>query len=615
MTKTRKAIVIFTTLAILCSFFVVVFAVGNSGTEDEVLPSMANAYEYAQAPEGVYVFRYYGSDPSADLDIDTSECVVDRLYAYHSATSSVVEIFAQAVSDYTCTQTALYYVTAEQKVYKTDYTGTNHEYLYKCPQGAISMLSSYFDTLYFIEEQTRIMNLDTCSKVVQEIWAYEYLDWVFMLDDTQLIATTTEEEDYLYDSATDTATRVSNVVATNMVTAAVKGTSSNNARSITPNFVAMATQENNVSFPIEPYLATPDDDYSKVDGFYYSRPSSWFHNNGQEGCSTQNCTRYSGSGECKGFAKYVHDVYAHMVHDTSFDSNGNSIANDVADGLWEDRTCIIRHSYMNDANDIDDNTLKLWPSDSKANITRIQEFFEGLHTGAYVRYGKYLPVKSATGEIIVSGDDSPWNGCHSIVFIASDNDGIWVYECNQEYDGNSNHGCGVFIQYYTYVSLFRYKYILNYVNHNYLDALDYYDADYHTKGCTACVGSVRQEHTNVDVLSYVDKYNHRARFDCCGGDTYVVAHDDITSTIRNGVDHITKYHCCGESSAIVPHTGTVMCNNITATKHTVSASCCGVITEAHIYSNDPDKIGRCVVCNYEPVPGAELNGFENVEIN
>ena len=101
MTKVRKTIIMLLTLAILCSLFVMVFAVGNSGTEDDVLPPVGNAYEYAKAPEGVYVFRYYGSNPNADLDIDISACVVDRLYVYHSASESVVEIFAQAVSDYT----------------------------------------------------------------------------------------------------------------------------------------------------------------------------------------------------------------------------------------------------------------------------------------------------------------------------------------------------------------------------------------------------------------------------------------------------------------------------------------------------------------------------------
>lgn len=57
MTKVRSTIVILLTLAILCSLFVVVFAIGNPSTENESFSPVVNAYEYANAPEGVYVFR------------------------------------------------------------------------------------------------------------------------------------------------------------------------------------------------------------------------------------------------------------------------------------------------------------------------------------------------------------------------------------------------------------------------------------------------------------------------------------------------------------------------------------------------------------------------------
>lgn len=437
------------------------------------------------------------------------------MYVYHSATDSVVESLAQAVSNYTCTETALYYVTAEQKVYKTDYTGTNHEYLYQCLQGTISMLSSYFDTLYFIEEQTRIMNLDTASKVVQEIWAYEYLDWVFMLDDTQLIATTTDAEDYLYDISTDTATQVSSIVATNMVTAAIKGTSSNNARSSTnptANYAnVVLTQENDISFPLTEYWADPDGCY-ETSAPYRSEPSSWFHINGQEGCGNNdvNCKRYSGSGECMGFAKYVHDVYAHIGGDTLRDFNGDGILNSTDDYYanieWENRTCMVTHSWMEDATDVDSNTLKLWPSNTSSNTTGIKNFFESLNAGAYVRYGKYR-----------AEDGTPSDGCHSIVFIDSDDVGIWVYECNQDYDPNSsNDGCGVFIQYYPYVRLFRYKYILKYVNHAFENECTYENATYHLRECANCAGYVRQTHDGTTYQVY-DRLRHRVNFTCCGG--------------------------------------------------------------------------------------------------
>ncbi len=553
MTKIRNTIIILLTLAILCSLFVVVFAVGNPNAEDEILPPAVNAYEYAKAPEGIYVFHYFGSAPSADLDIDTSECVVDRLYVYHSETDSVVEIIAQEVSDYTCTQTALYYVTEEQKVYKTDYTGTNHEYLYQCTQGTISMLSSYYDALYFIEAQTRIIYLDTTNKVAQEIWTYEYLDWVFMLNDTQLIATTPEEEDYLFDISTDTATQVSSILATNMVTAAIKGTSSSNARSSNNPTASYAnvvpTQENNVTFPLTEYWADPDGCYDTTSP-RYGRPTSWFHKNGLEGCNGgTNCEEYGGSSECEGFARYVHDYYAHMLGDNFPNRNA-----------WKNDKCIIEYEPLYTSSDDDSDSYKLWPNDDTTDITRIKAFFTSLKTGAYVRYGKYE-----------NKDGDPEDGCHSIVFIDSDADGIWVYECNQDYDTNSNHGCGVFIQYHPYVRLSRYKFILHYVNHEYKatasEPLAYYNAYYHKKGCKSCAAYVCQAHTN------------------------------ISATIASTTQHNATFNCCGGNTATTWHTGTVSYSSHSTTLHKVRYSCCtGYVLANHTFVTGPYGGLMCADC-------------------
>lgn len=565
----RRTVVIILSIAILCSLFIVVFAVTNSNTEDGTAPLAGNPFEYAQAPDGLEAFIYHGSSPYLSVDIDTSGCVVDRLYVYNSTTDSVIEISEQSVTAYTYTQTALYYVTAEQKIYKTDYSGTNHEYLYQSAQGDIDNLSSYFDMLYFIEDRSSVILLDVVSKTAQEIWVYENLSWAIMLNDDQLIATTAEEDDYLYDISTNTATFISNIEATNLITAAVIGTASNNTRSATPNFAVMVTQENNVSFPIEPYWAAPDDNYGKVNGYYYSTPSSWFHNNGQEGCSTQNCTRYSGSGECMGFAKYVHDVYAHMGEDTGYDSNGKKRSDDTANELWEARTCMTYHRPPAKAfedgelpSSVDPNlTVRLFDGD----IAKIKTFFNSLKTGAYVRYGKYHT------SIQNNGDPTPENGRHSIVFIAKDDKGIWVYECNQTYDGNSNHGCGVFIQYYTFSQLTNYKFVLNYVNHNYkatsTEPLAYYNAIYHKVGCTDCGGYVCQEHTNVST-TLVNATNHRTTFNCCGGGT-------MTTT----------------------HTSTRTYSPYTTTQHKVSYSCCtGYILENHTFVTDPIEGLICSRC-------------------
>lgn len=610
----RRTVVIILSIAILCSLFVVVFAVANSNTEDGTAPLAGNPFEYAQAPDGLEAFIYHGSSPYLSVDIDTSGCVVDRLYVYNSTTDSVIEISEQSVTAYTYTQTALYYVTEEQKIYKTDYSGTNHEYLYQSAQGDIDNLSSYFDALYFIEDRTSVRLLDVANKTAQEIWTYENLSWAIMLNDDQLIATTAEEDDYLYDIPTNTATLISDIEATSLITAAVIGTTSNNTRSTTPNFAAMVTQENNVSFPIEPYGATPDGTYSSVGGYYYGSPSSWFHTEPtQEGCYNAQgkkiCERYSGSGECMGFAKYVHDVYAHMGEDTGYDSNGKKRSDETANELWEDRTCMTYHRPP--AKAFEDGELpesvdpKLTERLFDGDVAKIKTFFNSLKTGAYVRYGKYHP------SIQPNGDPTPENGRHSIVFIAKDDKGIWVYECNQTYDGNDNHGCGVFIQYYTFNQLTNYKFVLNYVNHNYSANWGYRDKDYHSKNCSGCAGHVKKEHTSVS-KTYIDTNNHNATFNCCGDRVETVPHTNVSTKLKSRTQHQTTYNCCNHSLSAVAHTGSVEYYERSSVLHGVEYSCCsGYTTEPHILDTVNGQL-QCTRCGY--VSNSLLN-TENEEIN
>ena len=203
------------------------------------------------------------------------------------------------------------------------------------------------------------------------------------------------------------------------------------------------------------------------------------------------------------------------------------------------------------------------------DIDDITSFFGTLKTGAYVRYGKYYP-----------DDPSPENGCHSIVFIASDEDGIWVYECNQSYYDSLSpeekaahpekyYGCGVIIQYYPYNKLTKYRFVLNYVNHSYSDNWGYRDKDYHSKNCSGCVGHVKKEHTSVSAIILSDS-KHRATFNCCGG-----------STVQTS------------------HTGTVTWRSISSTQHRVSATCCsGYVLENHNFKLDSNNRFVCTDCGY-----------------
>lgn len=575
MMKARKMTVILVVLAILCGMVIGVLAVDDSNAASTM--SADNHFAYANAPEGLYMFIYHGSAPYFGLEIDTSECIINRLYVYNAEDDSLAMVSDQAITAYTYTQTALYYVTEEQRLYKTDYSGTNHEFLYQSVQGNIDNLDSYFDALYFIENHTSIKLLDVASKEIQELWTYENLGWVIMLNATQLIATTIGDIDYLYDLSTNTATCISANEAANLITVAVKGAASDNARSYSPiadYSNAVFTQENDVTFPLEDYPAVTCGDYSQR----FDIVQSWFHNNGLAGCSTQNCTRYCGSRQCMGFAKYVHDAYAHVEGNISGDLNKDGVVDDTdywyANKGWEDRTCITKFAppvtaFENNVipeNVVIDTSLEEKVFDGDEAL--IENFFETLKTGAYVRYGKYHTSKQP------NGDPTPQDGCHSIVFIARDDQGIWVYECNQD------DACGVFIQYYPYEKLTKYKFILNYVNHDFTDTKVPYDTDYHKVGCKNCGGYVLKKHY-------------------------------YTASCANSSQH-RRTHCCDNTWYLENHTGSVEYYERSSALHGVEYSCCsGYVTAPHVFATVNDQL-QCALCGYAnnsilSIEGEEIN--------
>lgn len=158
-----------------------------------------------------------------------------------------------------------------------------------------------------------------------------------------------------------------------------------------------------------------------------------------------------------GFARCVHDVYLHIA-DNSRTASG-----------WLSSVHLGAAESFNS---------------SKSNVV---SFFTKLKTGAYVRYTK-------------TGDPTPSDGRHSIVFVKAESEGVWVYECNQDYAGDecAYYGCGVFLQYYDYDTIAaKYLGVLHYVNHSFADTPESYNILYHNVGCANCDGFVRQLHTKV----------------------------------------------------------------------------------------------------------------------
>ena len=210
------------------------------------------------------------------------------------------------------------------------------------------------------------------------------------------------------------------------------------------------------------------------------------------------------------------------------------------------------------------------------------------------------------------------------MLVGKDSNGIWVYECNQNYykdlasdriNGRpkSYFGCGVHLQYHTYnVLKERYDFIVKYTNHAYTESPVYDGTTYHKVGCEDCSGYVRQKHTNVST-SYHNTSEHNTTFKCCGGNVVAVAHTNVSTKLVNRNQHETTYKCCDHSLSPVAHTGTLSYSNTSASRHAVRYSCCtGNIMEAHVYDYNSNNQLECIYCGRG---GGNILNFEEEEIN
>ena len=63
MATLRKSLLCWMILALLCGTISIVFAATTDGNEKTMMPMSATHFEYAQAPDGLYMFIYHGSAP------------------------------------------------------------------------------------------------------------------------------------------------------------------------------------------------------------------------------------------------------------------------------------------------------------------------------------------------------------------------------------------------------------------------------------------------------------------------------------------------------------------------------------------------------------------------
>lgn len=473
----RKTIISYLLIAIII-LSISVTASADDHISTEPITTAIDPYEYGTSPDGLFVFLYHGYSPYFTKELDTSACVIDRLYVHNQVTNQIIELSDQTIVRYTETKDALYYVTSDQTIYRTDYTGSSHTPLYQCNEGAIKDLSSYLNDLVLIENNNKVVFVNSSTGVAKTVLIYDNLDWIFILSNTKLMVATLSGEYFVYDFISQQIVNtVSETESNNLITQAVlSSTVSTTINLSLPASVSYAVttkvQENDMTLPLAEYPAT----LGATPNFTHGRPTSWFHVNGQEGCSSTNCATYTGTSECEGFARYAHDAYYHVADST------------LGYTAWK----TARHAVDTD-----------FRFDGSQDAYK--SFFDGLRPGAYVRYGK-------------DGVVTDLDGVHSIVFVNIDDNGIWVYECNQDYDDDPTHGCGIHYQYYTFERLARqYQYATHYVDHFFGGGNTCNSTTKHTVECSMCSAYLVQSHTGIGTYTSQGIKGHKAAYNCCEG--------------------------------------------------------------------------------------------------
>ena len=442
---------------------------------------------YAMSPDHLYPFIYDGTPPSTWRQIDTSDCVVGRLYVYDETTGDVLPIGNQVISTFVATKDYLYFVTPEQAIIQSDYTGTNLENIYLARQGNITMINAFGYDVYFVEDGSRIVILDVVNKRIHAMVPGDSVVSAYMLDTEKLIWYDDSGRGTYYDAVSQTSTVLADeseeavLISSFVMPEALESIATIQSSNVV-NFVGQSDNYNNIAFPLADYPARPGTGYTPpeirsrfVNGWSLTNqnPNPWVE------------TRYAGAGECDGFAKYAHDTFWHIADWSrtipSWQTGPNSYTVD----------------YHGEGFD--------W--DTKEEMI---DFFEGLSRGSFVRY------TSKT-------DETPGNGTHSYVFDGIDDDGLgtWHYECNQD----DNNGVGY--QYYTFDLYFcKNQFIYEYVEHR-LEAKSIDSTTRHKTACVNCAGYLLQTHTASATYTSHNDTKHRVSFSCCSG--YVLKNHVILS--------------------------------------------------------------------------------------
>lgn len=309
-TQTTKSIFVILVVLTLCVNLLPASAAGLGVIDSDVIITPIDqpftsreAMQYAMAPDHLYPFIYDGTPPSTWREIDTSDCRVGRLYVYNENTQAVTPIGDQIVTTFASTQDHLYYVTEDQLIIQTDYSGADLGAVYLAKLGNVTMINTFGNYLYFVEAGTRLIVLDIPNQTVHAMISGDSVMSAYMFDADKLIWYDEEGNATYYNTASQVSTAIADehaetdLVAPYIAPEITEGVAVMQSSTVIDN-VGVPDMYNDIAFPFAKYKAVPE-----RKGYKPTTIISYFKDS--EGTPL----KYAKAGECDGFAKYAHDVY------------------------------------------------------------------------------------------------------------------------------------------------------------------------------------------------------------------------------------------------------------------------------------------------------------------
>ena len=414
------------------------FATADTLSDDStaIIPTVSQD-NYGIAPLHLYPFIYSEDDNFSFFReiIGPCNCIPGYLYVKNLITNEIVQLWDEPVSELVDTADFVFCITANNKIIQVDYTGTYSKVLHSSSTPLSSII--HFNTsVYFIDNYS-VMRYNLSNRSIESLLHEDGITSVFPYASNLLLLESNTTKQFTFNCITG---KRSAELCDHDVAALLSSSSyaiESSSPSVSP--INAISTDNCTDFPLTGY---EHGTYFTVDRNPCNHTSTNIYTN---------CQNYKGPKQCMGFAMFASEAFAHLP-------NTGSFQRPVGD--WVSYAS----SYLQFQSPV-----------------AVRLFFNRLTKGAYVRLSRDS-----------NEEDTQDMGTHSVVYVATTNTGVTLYDSNRIGD------CQIAYATRTFSTIQKkYEYVCEYVSHQCTRTAQLYSYTYHRVDCSNCAGYLYLPHNFV----------------------------------------------------------------------------------------------------------------------